>query len=140
MSVLEATANAIRTYWNVHIETSEGLPTQYDNTKFQRPKDGTWARLSILDGSSQQVEQPRTYRSVGVAVASIFGSANKGDRDHRQIADKVVEAFRAKSTPLVGLVSGFVEFLVPSAQRLARSGEAWRLNVNIPYRVDEVVV
>ncbi len=130
----ENIANIIRTRFEAFIEVAQSVPVQYDNVKIKSTKkdsQGRWIRFSILWAEAFQRDLGRTpgTRIPGIAVAQIFGPLNKGDGILLEVVDEVVAAFKHLS------VQG-VTFRTPTAGKVGREKDAWRINVNCPFFAD----
>jgi hypothetical protein len=127
-------ANLIQARFAAQVATPAALPTIYDNDPTQPPADGSlWCRFTILDGRSRRitlgVEQ---YRTVGVAVAQLFGPAGEGTSAQRQAADAIVAAFRCKT------VDG-IRYGVPSVANIGKENQGfYQINVACPFQADTV--
>ena len=141
----EAMMNVIRGRFKSQIEDIESVPTQYDNAPFTRPTTGLWIRLSIVNGESNQVDlgNVKTFRGVGLMVASIFAPIHTGDKASLALADKIATSFR--SLNIFG-----VRFRTPSINnvgegrqgnaREGRRGNLWQTNVVCPFQADNTVI
>src|SRR4051812_37609101 len=61
------------------------LPTEYPNQAFERPATGTWARLTIINSTNEQItlgrETGRRFRALNVLVIQVFGEVDQGTGD-----------------------------------------------------------
>lgn len=135
-TVLEQT---LRTLFQTQIAAKNNLPTQYDNTDFDKPqdKDAIWARVSIKQGQSEQVSSGspgnNRWRSPGVLFVQLFGPVNRGDGLLLQLADKIVTLYRG-TNPATNLWTKS-----PYVTKVGRSiGDQWQVNVTCPYVCDDL--
>jgi len=131
----EAMANVIRSRFKTLVEDVESVVVVYDNDPTEPPDDDVWVRFTVLDGNTQQAEMggaQTTYRTPGLATAQVFIPMNAGDKAGRELADVIVEAFRAVT------VSGLT-FRAPAVVPVGASGKWWQLNVNCTFYYDELI-
>lgn len=128
---LEAERIAIESRFNTNWTTTTKA---FDNIPFKPPTNGDgWARLTILDGKSDQVSlnTDPTHRRVGVITVQIFVPKGTGTITVRTYADSIAAIFRN------AVFSGIVcrsPFLV----RVGQTGEWYQMNVIVPFFIDEI--
>lgn len=124
--------SAVRTRFESLVEVPLSLEVVYDNGPDPHEDAKTWARFSVKPGPSNLAElgDVRTYRTVGVAIASLYQPVETGDDEIQQIAKTIVPLFR-------GLTAGGVKYLVPSVTVVGRDRSWWQVNVTCPFRCDE---
>jgi|GEM_PF-4124629 hypothetical protein len=133
----EDVADAIRSTFETEIEIAETVYVQYDNEpdKFTdsllAQGGGVWIEHSILWGESIKVENPGTWRHVGVMQCKIYSEVDKGTAAGLAMYEKIKDAFR-KTT-----VDG-VTFTTPSLTQVGRSGKWWVLIADTPFHANDV--
>jgi hypothetical protein len=127
--------NSIRARFKAQVATPESLATQYDNAPFNKPEDSIWCRWTILPGEDTKVSMgspgASLYRTVGIAVAQLFGPLRAGDSPLWDVADKVKAAFESES------FDGIV-FKTPNVKRVGERNGQWQVNVTCPFHYDEI--
>lgn len=136
MSQFANKANVLRTRFKTEVETGhadlEGR-VEYDNhvLKPEPTSKQRWARVSVREGDSTQVEFGRNrYRNPGVLIVQVFVPIGEGDDVAREIADEAALAFRAQS------FSG-VHCKVPSIRTIGRTGSWWQVNLSVGFHWDD---
>ncbi len=126
---VESAHNVIRTQFKELVADVLGIQVQYDNVALEPPDNEAWVRLTILDGDSTRSSYG-TYKTTGVVDISVFIPLGEGDQEAFSIADRIVNAF------LPATVQG-VQFRVPSASSIGRSGRFWQVSVTCPFQIIE---
>tara|TARA_R100000458_G_C8242797_1_gene221397 strand:+ start:678 stop:1106 length:429 start_codon:yes stop_codon:yes gene_type:complete len=134
--------NAIRNRFNDNVvATSSAIGTDdvaYDNVEFDSHDTGEsalWVRFQILTGESELRELgSTTARTTGIALASVFSLAGRGDNLSLGLVDEIVSAFKAVTHTYSGTT---VVFRTPSVQHIGRDGTWWQTNVTIPFYTDD---
>ena len=137
----QAIHNAIRNQFQTAVvDASSNLASNdiaWDNTAFNTHDagdSGAWVRFSILGGESEQIGLgSTTLRARGIIVASLFVTAEEGDKLGLEIADEIVSAFNTKSFTHSG---NTVITQNPSVEPIGRDGAWYQINVSIPYLSD----
>jgi len=144
-TTFEGIYNALRGKFKTDIEVAESTAVHYDNGPpfgsdqspygVQDPSSDVWVALSMLTGASEVAEMgaSKTYRTIGVLRASIFGPLNRGDNAVVEMADKVNIAFRGVAT------TDFCPTDAPSLSPGRRDGQWWRIDVSYPFFADVIV-
>ena len=127
---------AVRTRFDTEATVALNLPTQHDNQKDIDPDmEAPFCRFSIATGRQSVLEMSeagaRTYLTDAVATASIFTPTKQGDRVPLTLADQIAAKFKAKSV-------GSVVYLSPSVHNRMRSGDLWRIDITIPFYVEDL--
>jgi hypothetical protein len=121
-------ANAIRARFEEYVTDAVPIPTAWDNAPNPTSGGVRWARLAVLSGQRRRIESPPSYRSTGVAIASVFVPAESGDAPGYRVADAIYDAF-------IGAHDTGVEFGIPNVRTIGRAtGEPWwQVNVDCPF-------
>lgn len=110
-----------------------GLAVRWDNDPRETPgSDETWARASIVPGTSRLVERgaPNRYRTVGIFYALLFAPAETSEHALLELGDQVADEFRA-------VTDRGVTFKTPLVRAKGREGPWWRVDVTCPFQWDE---
>ena len=111
------------------------IPVFFDNAgdDVQPPQNSAWVRLTVLPGSSQQVEMGRLrrWRRIGVVAVQIFVPAASGTGLAQELGDTVIEIFE-------GLTLSSVIFRATSLIRVGLDGAWLQYNANTPFQADEL--
>ena len=111
------------------------IPVFFDNAgdDVQPPQNSAWVRLTVLPGSSQQVEMGRLrrWRRIGVVAVQIFVPAASGTGLVQELGDTVIEIFE-------GLTLSSVIFRATSLIRVGLDGAWLQYNANTPFQADEL--
>ena len=108
----------------------------HDNAPFAEPdvSETRWCRFSVLPGESEGREIGcSTFRTTGIALASVFVQVELGDKLALEAADAIVTAFRDKTFTNSGTT---VVFQSPSVTNVGRDGAWFQLNISIPWYSD----
>lgn len=130
----EALHNVVRSRFKTQIADVQSVTVQYDNAPFTEPEDATWVRWTIVPAQTSLVAiggTSRRYRTVGLAVASIFVPVESGDALALRLADAVATAFRCVTD--TGVV-----FSSPSVINRGRDENWWQVNVECPFYADDL--
>jgi hypothetical protein len=130
----EALANAIQSRFAAQVATPQSLTTIYDNDPTPSPADNSlWCRFTVLDGETRRVTVGvKQYRTVGVAIAQLFGPVGDGTQAQRQLADAIVAAFQDQT-------AGGVRYGVPSVDNIGKTTQGnYQINVTCPFQADTV--
>jgi hypothetical protein len=124
-------AQAINGYF--HSVKPTGLTVLYDNAPDKRPQDGsTWCRFHVIDGDTFRVTVGvAEYRTVGAAVAQLFGRVGEGTSTLRGMADAIADAFKDQT-------HDGINYRVPSVRNIGITDGMYQINVVIPYYVNSV--
>lgn len=110
-------------------------PVAYSNVAFKPPADAEWARLTILDNTTDEIGigQPgaQLYRFQGLIVVSLFAPLNKGEKRARQLADQVFQIFKAADF-------GSVTSWAPYVTVVGESDGYFQVNVTTNFKRDEI--
>lgn len=99
----------------------------------QPPQNAAWVRLTILPGTSQQVEMGRLrrWRRVGVVTVQIFVPAASGTGLATELSDSVIQIFE-------GITVSGVIFRATSLNRVGLDGAWLQYNATTPFQADEL--
>jgi hypothetical protein len=126
---------AAQTWFMDQFATPNAITAIVDNDDEEALHDvDEYVVFNLLPGETDQLElggTARTYRTPGVAQATIVVREGTGAQRTREIADLIRLAFRRKST-------GGVQFEVPYAGPGTRVGDRYRTPVTIPFHADDV--
>lgn len=110
-------------------------PVAYSNVAFSPPADSEWARLTILDNTTDEIGigQPgaQLHRFQGLIIVSVFSQLNKGEKKARQLADLVFSIFKSADF-------GSVTTWAPSLTVIGESDGYFQVNVTINFKRDEI--
>ena len=131
-----ATESTIRSRFNTQWSSLRPtIPVFFDNAgdDVQPPQNSAWVRLTVLPGSSQQVEMGRLrrWRRIGVVAVQIFVPAASGTGLAQELGDTVIEIFE-------GLTLSSVIFRATSLIRVGLDGAWLQYNANTPFQADEL--
>lgn len=111
------------------------IPVFFDNAgdDVQPPQNSAWVRLTVLPGSSQQVEMGRLrrWRRAGVVAVQIYVPAASGTGLAQELGDTVIEIFE-------GLTLSGVIFRATSLNRVGLDGAWLQYNAMTPFQADEL--
>jgi hypothetical protein len=111
------------------------IPVFFDNAgdDVQPPQNSAWVRLTVLPGSSQQVEMGRLrrWRRAGVVAVQIFVPAASGTGLAQELGDTVRDIFE-------GLTVSSVIFRATSLNRVGLDGAWLQYNANTNFQADEL--
>lgn len=131
----ESMCNTIRSRFKTLVADAVPLQTQYDNMKFNPPDNTNWCRLTIVQGSTDQVSigapSSNRERTLGVMIAQLFAPVEAGDGTILGIADDVRRAFKR-------VTASGVTFKTPYLAKRGREGDSWQINVMCPFYADEI--
>jgi hypothetical protein len=130
----EQLANAIQARFAAQVATPRGLATVYDNDPTPPPADGSlWCRFTVLDGATRRVTVGvKQYRTVGVAIAQLFGPVGEGTQAQRQRADAIVAAFQDQT-------AAGVKYGVPTVSNIGKTSQGnYQVNVACPFQADTI--
>lgn len=134
--------NAIRNKFTTGVvDTSSAIGSDdvsWDNVGFDEHDSGTsamWVRFQIDTAFSEIRELGSvTARTEGIALASVFGLAGRGDSMVLELCDEIVSAFKSQTHTYGGTT---VVFRTPSVSQIGRDGSWWQTNVTIPFYTDD---
>ena len=131
-----ATESTIRSRFNTQWSSLRPtIPVFFDNAgdDVQPPQNSAWVRLTVLPGSSQQVEMGRLrrWRRAGVVAVQIFVPAASGTGLAQELGDTVIQIFE-------GLTLSSVIFRATSLERVGLDGAWLQYNANTNYQADEL--
>jgi len=134
--------NAIRNRFSANVvASSSAIGTDdvvYDNIGFEAHDAGDsalWVRFQILTGESEVRELGSSVaRTTGIALASVFSLAGRGDNLSLGLVDEIVSAFKSTTHTYGGAT---IVFRTPSVQHIGRDGSWWQTNVSIPFYTDD---
>lgn len=109
-------------------------PIAWQNVGFTPPTSGSWVRLSILNGDSNQISVGSTaglYRNAGVISISVFTEANQGTKAGLTLADQAAAVFRG------AFFGSGIKCRSPRITDLGLEGKYYRHEVSIPFMRDE---
>lgn len=135
----ETLGNTIRGRYKTNIgapAVGTPVPTDYDNAVLAAAdkENKVWVRVTILGGISTQASfgaQNQLYRTPGVVEFQIFSPLNRGDKDARVLADRIVPLFRSVT------IAGGLRFKTPYVATLGRVEHEWQINVVAPFENDQ---
>jgi hypothetical protein len=134
MTTLEL-SNAIQGRFASEVATPQALLTIYDNDPTPAPTQAlVWCRFTVKDGESRRITigGVKQYRTVGVAIAQIFGRLGEGTAGVRSVADAITIAFR-------DVTADGVKYSVPYADNIGDNNEGnYQLNMVCPYQADTI--
>jgi len=111
------------------------IPVFFDNAgdSVQPPQNSAWVRLTVLPGTSQQVEMGRLrrWRRVGVIAVQIYVPAASGTGLAQELGDTVRDIFE-------GLTLSSVIFRATSLNRVGLDGAWLQYNATTPFQADEL--
>jgi hypothetical protein len=131
-ATIDALHDVLTSRFETLVETPQSVPTAYDNMPFTKPTNSKWARWTVKVGSTNLIEigsTLKTYRRIGVAIASLFVPINDGIQVITTLADVVETSFRTLT------VSG-VKFGTPTPTVVGGDGQWFQMNVSCPFEVD----
>jgi len=116
--------------------TTIGIPTEFPNEKFTRPKPAAiWARLTIIDGLTQQMDigaPTKTFRTVGLIIVQVFAPLDAGSIGVLTQADTIAALFR-------NWAGQDVLCRAATINTIGNDTFGWyQVNVEIPFHVDEL--
>lgn len=131
-----ATESTIRSRFNTQWSSLRPtIPVFFDNAgdDVQPPQNSAWVRLTVLPGSSQQVEMGRLrrWRRAGVVAVQIYVPAASGTGLAQELGDTVIEIFE-------GLTLSSVIFRATSLNRVGLDGAWLQYNAMTNYQADEL--
>jgi hypothetical protein len=131
-----ATESTIRSRFNTQWSSLRPtIPVFFDNAgdDVQPPQNSAWVRLTVLPGSSQQVEMGRLrrWRRAGVVAVQIYVPAASGTGLAQELGDTVIEIFE-------GLTLSAVLFRATSLSRVGLDGAWLQYNAMTDYQADEL--
>ena len=131
-----ATESTIRSRFNTQWSSLRPtIPVFFDNAgdDVTPPQNSAWVRLTVLPGSSQQVEMGRLrrWRRAGVVAIQIYVPAASGTGLAQELGDTVIEIFE-------GLTLSGVIFRATSLNRVGFDGAWLQYNALTNYQADEL--
>jgi hypothetical protein len=125
-------ANVIQGRFATQVAAPRRLPTIYDNDPTPAPADGSlWCRFTVLDGDTRRITVGvKQYRTVGVAIAQLFGPAGEGTRAQRDTAGAIVSAFQDQA-------ADGVRYGVPAVTNIGKTSQGnYQINVTCPFQAE----
>ena len=132
----EASFNSVRSRFNTLFGRSGSVSNNtvlYDNDPAKPPSDSQWIHFSINTGATEVIGAGADAwaRTVGTATAMIFSPLGLGNKAPLELADTIVQKFRA-------ITDTGVVYETPSLLTVGRRNQWWQTNCNIRYRLEEV--
>jgi len=108
-------------------------PVQFENVKFEEPKNRAWVRLTIVNGAGfpLSINVGMSERHNGVVIAQIFTPKDQGTAEAKVLADKVSDIFRTKRISYGD--SGILQTFVPSPMNVGTREGWYQINVRTPF-------
>lgn len=133
----EDSFNSIRSRFDGFFGSSGSVSTNvvvYDNAPTKPPSDTQWIHFSIATGETEVIGAGTNAkaRTLGTATAMICSPLGIGDRDALILSDSIVQRFRS-------VTDNGVVFEVPYLLSVGRRNQWFQTNVNIRFRLEEVV-
>ena len=133
----EAAFNSIRSRFDGFFGSSGSVSTNtvvYDNAPTKPANDSRWISFNINTGVTEVVgvganARARTH---GIATAMICSPLGRGDRDSLALSDAIAQRFRS-------ITDNGVVFEVPYVLGVGRRNQWFQTNVNIRFRLEEIV-
>lgn len=136
MASIPAIATTIRTEFATGFAAARpGMPWIRQNERYEPDPTVTWARLSIIQGQSEQIafgNVSRTWRHRGRAIVQVFVPIGKGDGTALEIARDAGAIFQGKT--LSGVLFG-----AASIASVGKDGAFYQVNASIPFWSDETL-
>lgn len=109
----------------------------WENCDFKTPGNNTsWVEFFILGGKPEQVSigapAANIGRFPGVVMVNVFVAMKKGKPEALRLADLAGKLFNV--TSIAGVIFG-----LPEINTIGQSGEAFQVNVSIPFTRDSLV-
>jgi hypothetical protein len=133
----EASHNAIRSRFNSLFGGSGSVSTNtviFDNDPTDPPQDTQFMTMSVREASIDLIGAGvySQARTPGVAIVVIYSPLGVGTATALNLADDIVGKFR-------NVTDNGVIFETPYLQTIGRRGQWWQTNVNIRFRLEEVI-
>lgn len=136
MADIEDFIQTVRTRFRTLVATPQSLPTKYDNLPFTKPASlsAIYCHWKIRPGQTTQIEKgnPKTFRTPGVAVATLFGPPGAGEEAMLELVDAIDAAFRSVS-------EGVVDFKSPTPSQGRLEDGRWVIDVFCPWEADRTI-
>lgn len=130
----KAIHDAIRTRFNIEIETGQNIPIGYDNLPFTAPNQTKHMFLRIRPsfGTLEEIGQVKRHRIKGVILIQVRVPLEKGDKEALEILDFIDVAFRSRA------IGGITYHQVN--QGVAGEMNGWyQTNASIAFHADDIV-
>jgi hypothetical protein len=117
----------------------ENIPIAWPNREFAPPGKAPWVRVTIIEGSGEQVTIGGTnnlYRHSGILFLQVFVPVNSGDYKARSIADELADVFRSDSFD--GAAAEVVRFRTPRIRPIGAEGAYYQVNCEVPFLRDMI--
>ena len=122
--------NSITTFFKA-LADKNNFVVRYDNDPTDTPTKGTWMKVSVDFGNSQQAEiGVKTFRHIGILNVEIKIPLGIGSADALDIADIIIAEFQTT------IVNSVINFQVPRIEKVGRVEDNYQVNVICPFQVD----
>ncbi len=115
------------------ISKMKDVPIAYDNVSFDSTAQDSWARITILDGDSfNNALGGKCVMMTGIIVIQLFAKQWTGSAGSRDLAKSISLLF-------TNITDNNVVYGVPSINRVGHELDFYQLNINIPFKFNEVL-